>query len=51
MFLPNFPENIDDEFKIALLSLLLNFKYDSTSAIFHRLTAVNEKDIKMMHLN
>ena len=34
MFLSKFPENIDDEFKITLLSLLGNFKYDNASAIF-----------------
>ena len=28
MFLSKFSENIDDEFKIALLSLLINIKYD-----------------------
>ena len=33
MFLSKLPENIDDEFKITLLSLLINFKYDDASAI------------------
>ena len=37
MFLSQFPENVNDEFKISLLSLLINFKYDNASAIFHGL--------------
>ena len=35
MFLSKFSENIDHEFKITLLSLLMNFKLDKASAIFH----------------
>ena len=31
MFLSKFPENIDNEFKITLLSLLINFKYNNAS--------------------
>ena len=31
MFLSKFPENIDDEFRITLLSLLINFKYNNAS--------------------
>ena len=40
MFLSKFLENIDDGFKITLLSLLINFKYDNASAIFHYLEAI-----------
>ena len=40
MFLSKFLENIDDGFKITLLSLLINFKYDKASAIFYYLEAI-----------
>ena len=34
MLLLKFPENVDDEFKITLLSLLIHFKFDNAFTIF-----------------